>query len=181
MKQCLAAENNSQLSIKPVPVQLCPVQFLWRAIMSIHDADSKGGPLYRWLSLYAFSLSAVLFQYHEEHQFPIRGHGRSCRAGPLGYTDSPHHFDTGDYKLRPLMAYHSENTRACYTFPFYGFSIHAVIRRKAYPAYNERYLYCLPTRRSDVKADCNFCSLLVCSRQLWCRLNSKGTSSVLTD
>jgi hypothetical protein len=46
---------------------------------------------------------------------------RSCRAGPLScarsFTDSPHHFDSGDYKLRPLMMYDSENPRVCYTFP----------------------------------------------------------------
>jgi hypothetical protein len=67
-----------------------------------------------------FRISAVLFQYHE-HQYPIRGYGRSCRAGPLScsrsFTDSSHHMDSGDYKLRPLMVYDSENTRACYTFP----------------------------------------------------------------
>jgi hypothetical protein len=44
------------------------------------------------------------------HQYPIRGHGRSCRACPLScarsFTDSPRYFDSGDYKLR----------RACYTF-----------------------------------------------------------------
>jgi hypothetical protein len=73
-----------------------------------------------------FSISAVLFQYHKEHQYPIRGHGRSCRAGPLScarsFTDSPHHFDSGDYKLRPLMVYRSENTRE-FTFPVLrGFS-----------------------------------------------------------
>jgi hypothetical protein len=82
---------------------------------------------YRCLSLYALPLSAlshiaVLFQYHE-HQYPIRGHGRSCHAGPLScarsFTDLPHHFDSRDYKLRPLMPYHSENTRACCTFPLY--------------------------------------------------------------
>jgi hypothetical protein len=67
-----------------------------------------------------FRLSSVLFQYHEEHQYHIRGHVRSCRAGPLScarsFTDSPHHFYTGDHKLRSLMVYHSENTRTCYTF-----------------------------------------------------------------
>jgi hypothetical protein len=69
--------------------------------------------LFRYLR---FRISAVLFQYHEEHQYPIRGHGRSCRAVPLccerSFTDSPHHFNSGDYKFVPLMVYHSENTRA---------------------------------------------------------------------
>jgi hypothetical protein len=72
----------------------------------------------------AFRTSAVLFQYHEEHQYPIRGHGRNCRAGPLSYarsfTNSPHHFHSGDYKLRPLMVYHTKNIRASIRFPFYA-------------------------------------------------------------
>jgi hypothetical protein len=73
------------------------------------------------VTLFSFSLSAWLFQYHEEHQYPIRGHGRSCRAGPLScarsFTYSPHHFDSGDYKFRPLMVFHPENALACCTFP----------------------------------------------------------------
>lgn len=37
--------------------------------------------LYRLLSLHALSLFAVLFKYHEEHQYPIHGHCKlSCRA-----------------------------------------------------------------------------------------------------
>jgi hypothetical protein len=32
-----------------------------------------GETKYRGLSLYALSIYAVLFQYHEEHQYPIRG------------------------------------------------------------------------------------------------------------
>jgi hypothetical protein len=68
-----------------------------------------------------FRISAVLFQCHEEHQYPIRGHGRSCRADSLScarsFTDSPHHFDFGNYKSKPLMLHHSENARAYYTFP----------------------------------------------------------------
>jgi hypothetical protein len=63
-----------------------------------------------------FRISAVLFQYHEEHQYPIRGHGRRC-TGPLScarsFTDSPNLFDSGDCKVWPLMVYHSENPRAC--------------------------------------------------------------------
>jgi hypothetical protein len=61
------------------------------------------------------------FECHEEHQYSIRGHDNSCRASAQScarsFTDSPHHFDSWDYKLRPLMVHHSENTRACYTFP----------------------------------------------------------------
>jgi hypothetical protein len=66
-------------------------------------------------------ISAVSFQYHEEHQYPICSHSRSYRAGPLScehsFTDSPHHFDSKDYKLRPLMVHHSENPWTCYMFP----------------------------------------------------------------
>jgi hypothetical protein len=69
-----------------------------------------------------FRNSAILFQYHEEHQYPIRGHGRTCRAGPLScarsFTDSPHHFDSGYYKSRPVMVHHSENTCACFCILF---------------------------------------------------------------
>jgi hypothetical protein len=76
--------------------------------------------LYKCLSKNALSLSAILFQCHEKHQYPIRDHGKSCRAGPLScarsFTDSLHHVDSGGYKFRPLMVYHSENIRACYTF-----------------------------------------------------------------
>jgi hypothetical protein len=63
----------------------------------------------------------VLFQYHEEHQYPICGHSKSYHTSPLScvcsFTDSPHHFDLRDYKLRPLMSYHSENPWSCYMFP----------------------------------------------------------------
>jgi hypothetical protein len=68
-----------------------------------------------------FRISVVLFQYHEEYQYPIRGHGRTCHAAPLScassFTDSPQHFDSWYYKLTPLMTYHSQNPRTCYTFP----------------------------------------------------------------
>jgi hypothetical protein len=107
--------------------------------------------MYKWLWSYALSLSAfshirgVLFQYHEEHQYPIRGHGRSCRAGPLScarsFTESPHHLDYGYYKLRSLIVYHSENLQGFILFQFYAFSIYAAIRRKATPAYNGSHLY----------------------------------------
>jgi hypothetical protein len=94
-----------------------------------------------------FRISTALFQYHEEHQYPVRGHDRSCRVGPLScarsFTDSPHHFDSGDYKFWPLVVYHSENPRACYTSPFYAFSICAAICKNTTPAYNESHLYTL--------------------------------------
>lgn len=66
-----------------------------------------------------FRISAILFQYHK-HQYPIRGRGRSCRAGRLScarsFTGFPCHFDFGDYKLRFLFVHHSGNPRACKTF-----------------------------------------------------------------
>jgi hypothetical protein len=80
-----------------------------------------------------FCISTVLFQYHEEHQYPIRGHGRIGCTGPLtcmrSFTDLPHHFDSGDYKLRPLMMYHSENPQTCYIFPALSvFTIHGDVQ-----------------------------------------------------
>jgi hypothetical protein len=72
-----------------------------------------------WLSAFSnirgFSLASwgALICYPRSQQ--------NYRAGPLScassFTDSPHHFDSGDYKLRPVMVYHSENQRACYTIP----------------------------------------------------------------
>jgi hypothetical protein len=91
-------------------------------------------------SLSAFSLSAVLFQYHKEHQYPIHGHGRSCRACPLScarsFTDSPRHFDSTDYKLRPLMVYHLEDPRTCHT----RFRYTRRFAGTRPPAYNESHL-----------------------------------------
>jgi hypothetical protein len=90
-----------------------------------------------------FRISAVLFQCHGDHQYLIRGHGRSCRAVPLScarsFTDSSRHFDSADHRLRPVMVHHSENQRTC--FPFYAFSVYAAISRNATPAYNESHLY----------------------------------------
>jgi hypothetical protein len=87
----------------------------------------------------------LLFHYHGEHQYPIRGHGRSCCAGPMScarsFTDSPNHFDYGDCKSRPLMVNHSENPRAFIRSRFYAFLMYAVISRNATPAYNESHLY----------------------------------------
>jgi hypothetical protein len=37
-------------------------------------------------------------------------------AQARSFTDSPHHFDSRSYKLRPFMVHHSENTRACRTY-----------------------------------------------------------------
>jgi hypothetical protein len=104
--------------------------------------------------LYALSLSAFShmlgFITVSWDQYPIRGHGRSCRAGPLScarsFTDPPHRFDSGDCKLSPLTVHHSGNTRAFIRFTFYAFSINAAIHRNATPpppppAYNESHLY----------------------------------------
>jgi hypothetical protein len=117
----------------------------------------RGDSRYARFRYARFRISAVLFQYHKEHQYPIRGHGNSCQTvlHPLScagsFTDSPHHFDSGDYKLRPLMVYHSKNLRAFIRFPFYAFSIHAGIRRKPNLACNESHLYDLRNWESVVK------------------------------
>jgi hypothetical protein len=88
-----------------------------------------------------FCILTILFQY----QYPIRGHGRSCRAGPLScarsFADSPRHFDFGDHKLRQLMVCHSENTRACYTFPVLRVFDTRVDQQERSPACNESRLY----------------------------------------
>jgi hypothetical protein len=99
-----------------------------------------------------FCISAYLFPYHEDHQTLIGGHDRSCRAGPLScarsFTDSSQYFDSGHYKLRPLMVDHSENTRTFVRFPFNALFIHAAIRRNAKPAFYEIHLY-LPEGEVD--------------------------------
>jgi hypothetical protein len=83
-----------------------------------------------------FRISALLFQCHDEHKFPIRGHGRTHRKGRLScartFAHSPHHSDSGDYRLIPLMVNNSEIHRHVTRFPFYAFSIYAAIRRNAY-------------------------------------------------
>jgi hypothetical protein len=58
----------------------------------------------------------ILYQYHENHQYPIRGHDKGCHAEPLNC--SPQHFHSADYKLRLLMVHHSENPWAFYVLPF---------------------------------------------------------------
>jgi hypothetical protein len=92
-----------------------------------------------------FRMSAVLFQYHEEHQNRIRGQVRSCRGGPLScarsFTDSPHHFDSADYKKKGLSWCITQKIhRHVKRFSFYAFSIHAAIHRNATPEYNESRL-----------------------------------------
>jgi hypothetical protein len=99
-----------------------PVENFWNCTSLSGDVSciKTGDSRYTRFRSSRFHISAILFQYHEEHQYPIRGHGRSCRAGLLSCarssTDSPHHFDSGDYKLRPVMVLHLENPRECYTF-----------------------------------------------------------------
>jgi hypothetical protein len=128
----------------------------------------------RAFGIRVFAYFPDLFQYHEEHQYPIRGHGRSCRAGPLSclrsFTESRHHFDSGNYRVRPVIVCLSKNPRTFIHFPFYAFSIHAVIRRNVIPAYNESHLYshtfwslceaCILTRTQSIsvllKRNCSF-------------------------
>jgi hypothetical protein len=62
-----------------------------------------------------FRYTRVLFQYYAEHQYPIRGQVRSCHACLLScarnFTASFLHYDSGNYKWRPVMVYHSDNSR----------------------------------------------------------------------
>jgi hypothetical protein len=94
---------------------LCNLWSSNSAVTRTNTGDSRCMRFRYW----RFRISTVLFQYHEEHQYRIRGYCRSCRAGALScacsFTDSPHHFDFRDYKLRPLIMHQSENPRACYT------------------------------------------------------------------
>jgi hypothetical protein len=56
--------------------------------------------------------------------------------------DLPHHFNSGDYKYRPLMVYHEQKIQGIFVcFPFYAFSLYATIYRNATPAYNESQVY----------------------------------------
>jgi hypothetical protein len=109
---------------------------------SLLPGNQTANTVHRWILLYAlplsmFLISTVLFQYHEEHQYLIHGHGRSYHAGPLScsFTNSPHYFDSGNCELRPLMVYHSE--KPCYMFSILHI---AVICRKVSPAYNQSHL-----------------------------------------
>jgi hypothetical protein len=42
------------------------------------DFHTTGDPRYTRFRYPRFSISAVLFQYHEKHQYPIRGHGKAA-------------------------------------------------------------------------------------------------------
>jgi hypothetical protein len=81
---------------------------------------STGASCYMHFCHLNFHISASLFQYHEEHQYPIHSHSRSCCAGSLNCTHSfthiPHPFESRDYKLRPVIAYHCDNPETCYIF-----------------------------------------------------------------
>jgi hypothetical protein len=99
----------------------------------------------RWFSLYML----LLFAFSPFHSFISVSWEASIyyplHAGPLScacsFTDSLHHFDSGDYKLRPLMVHHSEILQACYTSPFSRvFDIHSDSRNVT-PTYNEIHLY----------------------------------------
>jgi hypothetical protein len=87
-------------------------------------------------------ISAFVFECREEHQCPIRGHGRSCSSGPLkcarSFTDSLHHFDSGNYKSRPYVVYHSENPPELNVSRFTSFLLrYAALRREATSTYPE--------------------------------------------
>lgn len=54
---------------------------------------------------------------------------------------SPHHFESEDYKLRPLVFHHSENTHKCYTFPNPRIFYTRGDSQERNPGYNESHLY----------------------------------------
>jgi hypothetical protein len=97
-----------------------------RSLKPLLQNTDTGDSRYTRLRHPRFHTCVVLFQYHEEHnKYPIRENGRSCHAGPLScarsFTESPHHCDSGDYKLRLLMVFHSENLWALYVSRFSRF------------------------------------------------------------
>jgi hypothetical protein len=53
---------------------------------------------------------------------PVTRYSRAYCAGPLSCalspTNSPRHFDSGDYKLRPLVVYHAGNPRQLHVSHF---------------------------------------------------------------
>lgn len=81
--------------------------------LHILKVSTKYLVLYLSTGDYTILLHAVLFQYHEGHQYIIHRHGKSCCAGPLSlmcsFADSSHHFDSKDYKLRPPVVQDHEN------------------------------------------------------------------------
>jgi hypothetical protein len=57
------------------------------------------------------------------------------------FTDLPHHFNSGEYKLRSVTVYLSEKPWAFLHSPFHAFSIYAAIHWNANLASNESRLY----------------------------------------
>jgi hypothetical protein len=80
-----------------------------------------------------FCISAVLFHYHGKHQYPIRGHSKSCCAGPLScahsFADSPHHFEGLSYWTTQKIHRH-----------LYIFNICSNLHERN-PTYNDSHLY----------------------------------------
>lgn len=63
-------------------------------IQKVSTISNTGKSGYTHLHYTRFHISAILFQYDEENQYPIYSHGRSCCAGPMScacsFTDLHH-------------------------------------------------------------------------------------------
>jgi hypothetical protein len=99
------------------------------------------------------SLSAVLFQYHEEHQYPILGQ----ILKPVTDCVEPSAGLSGN--VMQMISLESKNSGASFnikmaiviSFPFYAFSLYAAIRRNTDPVYNESRLYLNPVHGLSLK------------------------------
>jgi hypothetical protein len=138
------------LGEKPVPVPLCPSQipldwpgrepgpprweagdlriWYWLTELFLHlNAQVTRYTRFRYQH---FRIYAVIFQCREHHQYRIRGHSRSCRAVSLTRSIilTPRTTNKGFswWVTKKILSH-------VIRFPFYAFSIHAAICRKATP------------------------------------------------
>jgi hypothetical protein len=68
------------MEVRPY-IKIC--NYIFTFIRTKFMEQSTGDSRYTRYRYPCFRKYAVIFQYHEEHQYPVRGHGRCCRAGPL--------------------------------------------------------------------------------------------------
>jgi hypothetical protein len=114
---------------------LQPRRPTWRLMQSTGDSR------YTRFHSPCFRTSAVLFQYHEKHQYLIRG-----QILVSGTCVEPSPGLSGDVMqiislLQRILAPVWHQNGCCYTFPFYAFSIYAAISSNATPVYKESHLY----------------------------------------
>jgi hypothetical protein len=108
------AKQAGSPSPRKIPISICVVKvdclnLFWVSSVSqrkSHDCTYKGTTISFKLnihtnsavrnsigeSFYALSLSVVLFQFQEKHHYPVGGHDRSCREGPLELRAQSHWF-----------------------------------------------------------------------------------------